>query len=111
MAKEQQSAGKLERYRSEGKATVRFMAGDLTESLVGNYEGLGYEVEKVEPTGHVIMSTTSERAEKNRLEAIAKHHRQVRPSAPYIGGEGSKVVELTDERRPTPDMAPTLGDL
>ncbi len=107
MAKEATPAAhKFQRFQTPGRVTVRFMIDDMTETRVGTYERLGYQIDQ-EKDGHLIMSTTEEQAEKNRLDAINQHNRQVRPSAPPAPvGAGVKPMVLEDERRSTPDMTP-----
>lgn len=107
MAKEQppQTQGAFNRYQTEGRKTVRFMNDDQAAMRVGTYEGLGYNIDRTEHN-HIIMSCLDDQAEANRLAAIALHNRQVKPSTPYVSGEGVKPMELTDERRSTPDMIP-----
>lgn len=111
MAKEQSPQFHIAgRYETAGRKTVRFMNDDQAEQRVGTYERLGYQIDKTEHN-HIIMSTTDEQAEKNRLAAIELHKRQVRPSAPPIpAGDGVKPMVLEDERRATPDMAPPTLD-
>lgn len=111
MAKEQSPAVHIAgRYQTPGRKTVRFANDDMADARTGSYEALGYTIDRNEH-GYIIMSTTDEQAETNRLAAIELHKRQVRPSAPYVaGGDGVKPMELQDERRATPDMAPPTLD-
>lgn len=94
------------RYQTPGRKTVRFANDDLADARTGTYEALGYTIDRNEH-GYVIMSTTDERAEENRMAAINLHKKQVRPQTPITPqGMGVKPMELEDERRATPDMAP-----
>lgn len=107
MAKEQTPQFHIAgRYETPGRKTVRFMNDDQAEQRVGTYERLGYSIDKTEHN-HIIMSTTDEQAEKNRMDAINLHKRQVKPQTPIAPqGMGVKPMELEDERRSTPDMIP-----
>lgn len=111
MAKEATPAAHVfGRYQTPGRKTVRFMNDDMAAQNVGVYENLGYTIDRTEHN-HVIMSTTDDQAEKNRLAAIALHNRQVRPSVPLAPmGAGVKAIEVEDERRSTPDMTPPSID-
>lgn len=111
MAKEQSREVHIAgRYQTPGRKTVRFANDDMADARTGSYEALGYSIDRSEH-GYIIMSTTNEQAEQNRLAAIALHNRQVRPRTPPIpGGEGVKPMVLEDERRLTPDMAPPTLD-
>lgn len=94
------------RYQTPGRKTVRFANDDMADARTGTYEALGYTIDRNEH-GYVIMSTTDERAEENRMTAINLHKKQVRPQTPITPqGMGVKPMELEDERRSIPDMAP-----
>lgn len=111
MAKEQPREVHIAgRYQTPGRATVRFPNNDMADAQVGTYERLGYTIDRNEHD-YIIMSTTNEQAEKNRLAAIDLHNKQVRPRTPPApGGEGVKPMVLEDERRSTPEMAPPTLD-